>query len=332
MTRRRSTPWIHRWSRPLIGAIATLGILNTAYITYNKLNATAVACPTSGCERVLESPYASVFGLPLSLFGLLAYLAMAIFALAPLAINAETQRSLRKNLEDKTWLLLFAGATAMLLFSGYLMYIMFSKFVANFGANGICYFCIASATFATLMFVLTLIGKDWSDRGQLFFTGALVAIVTLLGTVGVFSSVGQAENIADAVKISDAAGNPYFLIENTSGEAEIELAKHLKSINAKMYGAYWCPHCCEQKEFFGKDAFKEFNYIECADGGKDAQTATCQAVGAELTKQGKKFGFPTWEINGQLYSQRLTPQELAQYSGYKGPQNFKNQFKNCRQP
>jgi uncharacterized membrane protein len=332
MTRRRSIPRIHRWSRPLIGAIAALGSLNTGYITYNKLLAASVACPTEGCERVLESPYATVFGLPLSLYGLLAYTAMALFALAPLAINGENARSLRKSLEDKTWLLLFAGTTAMLLFSGYLMYIMFSKFVANFGVSGICYFCIASATFATAMFVLTLIGKDWSDRGQLFFTGTLVAIVTLVGTIGVFSSVGQAENIAGAEVIADAAGNPYFLIETTSGEAEIGLAKHLKSINAKMYGAYWCPHCCEQKEFFGKEAFKEFNYIECAEGGKNAQTETCRAVGAQLEKQGKKFGFPTWEINGQLYSQRLTPEELAKYSGYKGPQNFKNSFKACRQP
>jgi hypothetical protein len=29
-------------------------------------------------------------------------------------------------------------------------------------------------------------------------------------------------------------------------------AKCLASKQAKMYGLYWCPHCAEQKEMFGK--------------------------------------------------------------------------------
>jgi uncharacterized membrane protein/glutaredoxin-related protein len=331
MTRRHSTPWLHRWSRPLVGAIATLGILNTGYLTYEKLFSGAVACPAGGCEKVLQSPYAVFLGQPLSLFGLLAYLAVAILALAPLAINAKTQRSLRKTLEDQSWLLLFVITAGMLVFSGFLMYIMFAKFVANFGVNGICYFCLASATFATLMFGLTLLGREWNDRGLLFFWGAIVVTVTLLTSLVWSAGVGQAGS-PDAYTIGDAAGNKYFLVENTSGEAEIGLAKHLKSINAKMYGAYWCPHCCEQKEFFGKEALQDFNYVECAEGGKDVQTEACQKVADALGKQGKKFGYPTWEINNQFYSQRLTPQELTQYSGYKGPQNFKNSFKTCRQP
>lgn len=331
MTRRRSTPWIYRNSRLLIAAIAILGILNTGYITFNKLSNTVVACPTTGCERVLESPYAVLFGLPLSLYGLLAYLAMAVFALAPLAINPEEKKSLRTNLENNTWLLLFAGATAMLLFSGYLMYIMFSKFVSQFGVNGICYFCLASATFATLMFVLTLIGRDWNDRGQLVFLGSIVGIVTLIGTLAWGASVGQAP--VNAATISDGQGNPYFLIENTSGEAEIQLARHLKETGSTMYGAYWCPHCCEQKEFFGKEAYKEFPYVECAEGGKDAQIETCQRVLGEAEKAlGQKAGFPTWQINGRFFSGRQTPQQLAEASGYKGPQNFKNPFRTCRQP
>ncbi|MER3432320.1 MAG: hypothetical protein C4288_02555 [Leptolyngbya sp. ERB_1_1] len=331
MTRRRSTPWIYRNSRLLIGAIAVLGILNTGYITFNKLSNTVVACPTTGCERVLESPYAVLFGLPLSLYGLLAYLAMAGFALAPLLVNPEEKKSLRTKLENQTWLLLFAGATAMLLFSGYLMYIMFSKFVSQFGVNGICYFCLASATFATLMFVLTLIGRDWNDRGQLVFLGSIVAVVTLIGSIAWGASVGKAP--VNAATITDAQGNPYFLVDNSSGEAETQLARHLKQTGAVMYGAYWCPHCCEQKELFGKDAFKEFTYVECAEGGKDAQIETCQRVLGEAEQQlGQKAGFPTWQINGRFYSGRQTLQQLAASSGYTGPQNFKNEFRTCKQP
>lgn len=318
-------------SRPIIGAIATLGILNTGYITFNKLANTAVACPSGGCERVLESPYATLFGLPLSLYGLLAYIAMAVFALAPLLVNPDEKKSLRTTLENNTWVLLFAGATAMLLFSGYLMYIMFSKFVAQFGVNGICYFCIASAIFATSLFVLTLIGRDWLDRGQLVFVGAIVGMVTLIGSVAWGASVGQAP--VNAATITDGQGNPYFLVENTSGPAEIGLAQHLKQTGAKMYGAFWCPHCCEQKEFFGKEAVKDFTYVECDPGGKDPQTELCQKVLPEAEKQlGQKAGFPTWEVNGRFYSGRQTLQQLAQSSGYTGPQDFKNTFKSCRQP
>ncbi|BAU14293.1 hypothetical protein LEP3755_48400 [Leptolyngbya sp. NIES-3755] len=331
MTRRRSTPWIYRNSRLLIAAIALLGILNTGYITYEKLFSGAVACPAGGCVKVLQSPYAVLFGLPLSLYGLLAYIAMAVFALAPLAVNPEEKKSLRTNLENNTWLLLFAGATAMLLFSGYLMYIMFSKFVSQFGANGICYFCVASATFATLMFILTLIGRDWNDRGQLVFLGSIVGIVTLIGSLAWGASVGQAP--VNATTISDAQGNPYFLIENTSGEAELQLARHLKQTGGTMYGAYWCPHCCEQKELFGKEAVAEFPYVECAEGGKDAQIETCQRVLGEAEKQlGQKAGFPTWQINGRFFSGRQNLDQLAKNSGYTGPQNFKNPFRTCRQP
>lgn len=75
MTRRRSTPWIQRWSRPIIGAIAVLGAVLTAYLTVQSLTGQPVGCapgaePASGgCSNVLTSPYATVLGLPLSLFG-----------------------------------------------------------------------------------------------------------------------------------------------------------------------------------------------------------------------------------------------------------------------
>lgn len=88
MSRRRSTPWIHRLSRPLIAAIAGCGALTTAYLTVVKLTQNPVACPTKSCDLVLASPYATIFGLPLALFGLLAYTSMVIFALAPLAVNS----------------------------------------------------------------------------------------------------------------------------------------------------------------------------------------------------------------------------------------------------
>lgn len=43
---------------------------------------------------------------------------------------------------------------------------------------------------------------------------------------------------------------PYFSTEitTTSSPFALSLAKHLRSIGAKMYGAFWCSHCLEQKQ------------------------------------------------------------------------------------
>jgi uncharacterized membrane protein len=327
MTRRRSTPWLHRWSRPLIGTIAILGALNTGYITYTKFFGGEVTCPTSGCEQVLSSAYATVLGQPLALFGWLAYVAMAVLALAPLTIDAERQKALRLKVEDLTWLLLFLGATAMLLFSSYLMYVMFTQFVLPYGWKALCFYCVASATFATAMFVLTLLGRTWEDIGQLFFSGIVVGMVTLVATLGVYSHIGKA--VDGAYNITSGSGQITFTVQDTSGEAELELAKHLKNVGAKMYSAYWCPHCYEQKKVFGVEALqaKLIPFVECAADGVDAQPALCQEVATKVQKAtGKGFGFPTWEINGQYYAGQQPLTELAKISGYKGPSNFKNSF------
>lgn len=92
MIRRRSTPWIHQKSRFIIASVAAFGAVIAAYLTFVKLTGGSAACPTTGCDQVLESPYAIVFGLPLPLFGLVAYIIMAGMAVSPWLINPETQK------------------------------------------------------------------------------------------------------------------------------------------------------------------------------------------------------------------------------------------------
>src|SRR5208337_1862148 len=64
-------------------------------------------------------------------------------------------------------------------------------------------------------------------------------------------------------------------------------AKCLASRQAKMYGLYWCPHCAEQKEMFGK-AFQYVPYVECAIKGASGITPECKAAGVKL--------FPSWQF------------------------------------
>ncbi len=321
MSRRRRTPWLHRWSRPIIGAIAVLGATNTLYLTITRFLGSEAACPTDGCQQVLSSGYATVFGQPLALFGLLAYVAMAIFALGPLLIKTETQKDLRIQLENTTWLLLFLGATAMMIFSGYLMFIMTTEFVIPNGLEALCIYCVASAIFATAMFILTIIGRSWDDVGQIFFPGIIVAVITLVATLLVFAPVGQP--IADGYNVEDSAGKVFFSITETSTPAKVELAKHLKETKAVMYGAYWCPHCTDQKRAFGVEAIASLPYIECDPKGKDAKPKVCQSKFQEAKEQLKKdVGFPTWEINGKFYSGAQPLSDLAQFSNYQGPQEF----------
>lgn len=310
MGRRRQTPWIHRNSRYLIAAIAALGALNTGYITATRLFGGATACPTKGCELVLSSNYATVFGLPLSLFGLLAYLTVGGLAIAPILVSPEKNKELRQKLETLTWLPLFAITTAMLVFSAYLMYIMATEFIAQYGFQSICIYCVVSALFALTLVVLTLIGREWEDVGQLLFTGVLVGMLVLVGTFIVYAPI-RGGNTAE---VSGETGLP---ITTPSGPSEIALARHLTDVGAKMYGAYWCPHCHDQKQLFGLQAVKLIPYVECAADGANPQTALCQSK-SEVT------GFPTWEINGQFYPGTRSLDELANLSGYQGPRDFKN--------
>ena len=95
--------------------------------------------------------------------------------------------------------------------------------------------------------------------------------------------------------------------------AELALARHLRAIDARMYGAYWCPYCSRQEDLFG-NAFSEINYIECDPRGENAQPQLCRSASVQ--------GYPTWEINGQFYPGMRSLQELANLSGYRGSTNF----------
>ena len=66
-------------------------------------------------------------------------------------------------------------------------------------------------------------------------------------------------------------------------------AKCLASKPAKMYGAYWCPHCADQKELF-ESSFQYVPYVECGVPGSRDEAQVCKDAGIKH--------FPTWEFAG----------------------------------
>jgi thiol-disulfide isomerase/thioredoxin len=80
------------------------------------------------------------------------------------------------------------------------------------------------------------------------------------------------------------------------------LSSCLRDSGALMYGAYWCPHCEEQREMFGT-AVDDLPYIECTE-----QEARCAQAGIQ--------GYPTWIFaDGSRVSGTQTFGELAEMSG-----------------
>jgi hypothetical protein len=92
-----------------------------------------------------------------------------------------------------------------------------------------------------------------------------------------------------------------------------QFAQCLANKNVSMYGAYWCPHCKDQKDEF-KESFKYVHYVECAIPGKppNIQTDACKDAGI------KKY--PTWIFpDGERVEAVLPMDKLAEKAGCPAP-------------
>ncbi|NEO27124.1 MAG: hypothetical protein F6K03_09580, partial [Kamptonema sp. SIO4C4] len=136
----------------------------------------------------------------------------------------------------------------------------------------------------------------------------LILSLTLSG-----ATTSGATTATDSPSSPPANPDTEAMAQNTSRRANINaLIDHLNAIDARMYGAYWCPHCNDQKERFGNAASRLNNeiYVECDPRGEDSQTQLC------IDK--KVRGFPSWEINGEMYLGVKSLSELAELSGFDG--------------
>ena len=81
------------------------------------------------------------------------------------------------------------------------------------------------------------------------------------------------------------------------------LAKCITANGGVEYGAFWCPHCQNQKALFGSSA-KLLPYIECSTPDGKGQLPICNEAGIG--------GYPTWKFpDGTLKSGEVPLAELS---------------------
>ena len=302
LIRRNRNESVERWPRLAMAVLASIGAVDTGLITLKRWQVVPeLACPVTGdgCDIVLNSPWATVLGQPLALFGFLAYATVLVLAVAPLVAPKQSRWQLNRT----TWPLLMPLSLAMAVFSLSLVGLMVVVIQA------FCFFCLLSAVLSVLLFLIALVGHRWDDMGAQVFRALIVALVVAVASFAWIQASDPDRQVANR----DGRHPP--ITTTTSNADQIALAKHLNATGAMVYTAYWCPACRTQKELFGKQAAKELSVVECAQDGYKAQPQLCQQKGIQ--------SYPTWEIDGALLTPGIkNPEELADISGYTGERLF----------
>jgi len=124
-------------------ALACLGILDASYLLVYRLTSNPAMClGNGGCHDVNFSPYSQIAGIPVSLFGLAAYLVMAVLLLLEGRL---------KIAKDNGPLAVFGISLAGTAFTAYLTWIEL------YVIHKLCPFCVASAIIITLIFILAVV-------------------------------------------------------------------------------------------------------------------------------------------------------------------------------
>jgi thiol-disulfide isomerase/thioredoxin len=80
-------------------------------------------------------------------------------------------------------------------------------------------------------------------------------------------------------------------------------AQCISDSGAMFYGAFWCPHCQEQKALFDKSV--KLPYVECSTPDGQSQNKVCSDL--NIT------GYPTWTFSdGTRVERTMTREELAE--------------------
>ena len=90
--------------------------------------------------------------------------------------------------------------------------------------------------------------------------------------------------IAVAIAVAATAFVYFKYLPPPNGKYD-SFARCIKTSGATFYGAFWCPHCQNEKKLFG-DAAKFLPYVECSTPDAAAQLQVCNDASIQ--------NYPTW--------------------------------------
>lgn len=133
---------------PIAAAVVALvGVVDAVYLTVHHYTNVPVPCSlVAGCETVLTSEYAEMAGVPLAVFGAIAY--FAAFSLAVLAVFGNRT----------AWTLFGVQAILMTVFTLWLIYLQ-ALIIGAF-----CQFCLISAATTFTLLAIYFISRVLARR------------------------------------------------------------------------------------------------------------------------------------------------------------------------
>ena len=231
---------------PLLG-LSTVGMVLTGYLTSASLMGAAVqGCAVGGgCETVLTSRWATLLGVPTSLWGFIGYASLA-------AVAALVRRV------DRPWSWAWTIAFFGFCYSVYLTVVSLTIL------QSACPYCLTSLALMASILGLTV----WQRPVELTHRAWLTPVASRAAVAAVVILVVHANYVA-----------PEAEPVGPEDPAVRALAEHLAAKRVLFYGASWCPHCQEQKRLFGASA-RRLPYVECNLAGPNApQASACSMAG-----------------------------------------------------
>ena len=260
---------------PLL-ALSIAGAAVAGYLTYTGWTGDRAAyCEAGGgCDIVQSSQWATFLGVPTALWGLLLYVGLAYVAFRVTRPVAQWRRA---------WVLAAIGW-------GVSVYL---TVISVFVIQATCPYCLGSlGIFTAIMGLLLWQRPDGIPR---FAWPKWLALTAIPAVIVIAALHAQA-----ADRTARGPEDPY----------RRGLAEQLADSGALFYGAYWCPHCQEQKALFGASQDR-LPYVECSPSGPRGSTASsCVSAGVQ--------SYPTWVFaDGSRVNAVMTLRELADRVGYR---------------
>lgn len=136
----------------IVLSVAGMGVAAVLTSFHYSPATTAALCTTAGgCETVNSSPYSTIAGIPIAIFGLLGYLAIG------LAAFASTREG---RLGEQAPLAVFGMALVGVLYSLYLTYLEL------FVIRAVCPWCVASAVVMAAIWIVSILDVTRRRRDE----------------------------------------------------------------------------------------------------------------------------------------------------------------------